>query len=171
MMGETGAGIIHEEDIDMERNNSLTQSWAVIKEKCPWFFKLKAIIDEHPSAVPVGVGNNSSSYDVSILAPSGDTSEFDWSDPGLGLDTTDGDGKLEGDDNGNDNSDGESNSEEGGGSNGKSSDDEGGNSDIKDVMTETQVPSKTSSLKTQAVMKRKATAVEVPETKAPKTSA
>ena len=23
MMGETGAGIIHEEDIDMERNNSL----------------------------------------------------------------------------------------------------------------------------------------------------
>ena len=27
MMGETGAGIIDEEDIDMERNNSLTQSW------------------------------------------------------------------------------------------------------------------------------------------------
>lgn len=27
MMGEMGAGIIHEEDIDMECNNSLTQSW------------------------------------------------------------------------------------------------------------------------------------------------
>ncbi|KAF8224449.1 hypothetical protein L208DRAFT_1109004, partial [Tricholoma matsutake] len=27
MMGETGAGIMHEEDIDMECNNSLTQSW------------------------------------------------------------------------------------------------------------------------------------------------
>lgn len=27
MMGETGAGIIREEDIDMERSNSLTQSW------------------------------------------------------------------------------------------------------------------------------------------------
>jgi hypothetical protein len=27
MMGETGAGIIHEDDIDMESNNSLTQSW------------------------------------------------------------------------------------------------------------------------------------------------
>ena len=26
MMGEMGAGIIHEEDIDMECNNSLTQS-------------------------------------------------------------------------------------------------------------------------------------------------
>ena len=29
MMGETGAGIILEEDIDMERNNSLTQSWGM----------------------------------------------------------------------------------------------------------------------------------------------
>jgi hypothetical protein len=29
MMGETGAGIIHEEDIDMEHNNSLTQSWGM----------------------------------------------------------------------------------------------------------------------------------------------
>jgi hypothetical protein len=38
---------------------------------------LKAIIDEHPSAVPIGVGNNSSGYDVSILMPSRDTSEFD----------------------------------------------------------------------------------------------
>jgi hypothetical protein len=27
MMGETGAGIMREEDIDMERDNSLTQSW------------------------------------------------------------------------------------------------------------------------------------------------
>lgn len=27
MMGEMGAGIIHEEDIVMECNNSLTQSW------------------------------------------------------------------------------------------------------------------------------------------------
>jgi hypothetical protein len=27
MMGETGAGIMHEEDVDMERDNSLTQSW------------------------------------------------------------------------------------------------------------------------------------------------
>ena len=64
---------------------------------------MKAIINKRPSAVPVGVGNNSSSYDVSILVPRGDTSEFDWSDPGLVLDTTDGDGELEGDDNGNDN--------------------------------------------------------------------
>jgi hypothetical protein len=29
MMGGTGAGIIHEEDIDIERNNSLTQSWGM----------------------------------------------------------------------------------------------------------------------------------------------
>jgi hypothetical protein len=106
--------------------------------------------------------------------PSGNASEFDWSNPGLGLDTTDGDGELEDDDNGDDKGDGKGNSEEGSGSNGESSDDKGGNSDIKDVMTETQlqVLSKTSSLKTQAVKitKRKATAVEVPETKALKMS-
>ena len=29
MMGETGAGIMREEDIDMECNNSLTQSWGM----------------------------------------------------------------------------------------------------------------------------------------------
>ena len=29
MMGETGAGIMHEEDIDMEHNNSLIQSWNI----------------------------------------------------------------------------------------------------------------------------------------------
>jgi len=65
----------------------------VIKEKCPWFFKLKAIINKCPNAVPVGVGNNSSGYDASIMVPSGNTSEFDWSDSSLGLDTTDSDGE------------------------------------------------------------------------------
>ena len=34
MMGETGAGIMHEEDIDMECNNSLTQSWGTSLTTC-----------------------------------------------------------------------------------------------------------------------------------------
>lgn len=130
---------------------------------------MKAIIDERPNAVPVGVGNNSSGYDVSIMVPSGNTSEFDWSDPGLGLDTTDGDGEYDGnDDNG---GDGEGNSDKDSDSNGEGADDEGGNSNIEDVMTEEQVPSKTLSLKIPTVTKRKATAVEAPETKTLKTSA
>jgi hypothetical protein len=129
---------------------------------------LKAIIDERPNAVPVGVGNNSSGYDVSILVPSGNTSEIDWSDLGLGLDTTDGDGER----NGNDNGGGDGNGEDGhGDSDSEGADDEGGNSDIDDVTMEKQVPSETPSLKTPIVTKRKATAVEAPETKTLKTSA
>jgi hypothetical protein len=130
---------------------------------------LKAIIDERPSAVPVGVGNNSSGYDVSILAPSGNTSEFDWSDPGLGLhgdgdgDHGDGNGEGEGEGEGKDNSDDDGSDSEG------SDDSEGGNSDIEDAPVAKQVPSKT--LKTLTTTKRKATAVEAPETKTPKTSA
>jgi hypothetical protein len=47
---------------------------------------MKAIIDEHPSLVPVGLGNNNSTYDVSLLASSANTLDFDFSD-GLGLET------------------------------------------------------------------------------------
>ncbi|KIL54973.1 hypothetical protein M378DRAFT_18368 [Amanita muscaria Koide BX008] len=77
-MGETGAGIVHEEEIDMTLENSLTSSWAKVKEKCPWYWNLKAIISDRPSIVPTGLGNNSSGYDVSLLeAPSRPSSEFD----------------------------------------------------------------------------------------------
>ena len=57
---------------------------AIIKGKCPWFFHLKAIIDERPSLVPAGIGNNSSGYDISVLIPS--TTEFDSTSNGSGLD-------------------------------------------------------------------------------------
>ncbi|KAM6493203.1 hypothetical protein JOM56_011337 [Amanita muscaria] len=131
---------------------SAPPSWAAIKEKCPWFFKLKAIIDERPSAVPVGVGNNGSGYDVSILAPNGNPSEFDLSDPGLGLDTSYGDGKGDSDDNENGDGDGDGNSDENGDRDSEGSDDEG-------------------RIKTTAVTKRKAAPVEGPEIKTLKTSA
>ena len=138
---------------------------------------MKAIIDERPNAVPVGVGNNSSGYDVSILAPSGNTSEVDWSDPGLGLYT------FDDHDDGGHNSDGEGNSDDEDGDNNlkfklnSEGSDEGENSEIEDVTMENlkpEVPSKTPSLKTPTVMKCKATAIEAPktiETKPPKTSA
>jgi hypothetical protein len=142
---------------------------------------LKAIIDERPNAVPVGVGNNSSGYDASILARSENTSEVDWSDPGLGLYTFDDhdDGGLRHDSD----HDGEGNSDDEDGDNNlkfklnSEGSDEGENSEIEDVTMENlkpEVPSKTPSMKTPTVMKRKATAIEAPktiETKPPKTSA
>ena len=135
---------------------------------------MKAIIDKHPNAVPVGVRNNSSGYDTSILAPSGNTSEIDWSDLGLALytiDDDDGGGEHDGDGEGNSHGDDEDDDNN---LNGEVSDEpEGGNSEIEDVTME-KVPRKTPSLKTPTVMKHKATAVEAPntiETKPQKTSA
>jgi hypothetical protein len=140
----------------------LTKTPAAVKEKCPWFFKLKAIIDERPNAVPVGVGNNSSGYDASILASSRNTSEFDWSDPGLY--TIDGD-HGDGDNNDLADGDGGNSDDEHGDINSEGSDDEGGDSVI--ISEITIQPSKTpASLKTSTATKRKATAiVEAPETK------
>jgi hypothetical protein len=50
-----------------------------VKEKCPWYWNLKAIISDRPSVVPTGLGNNSSRYDVSLLdaTSSHPASEFD----------------------------------------------------------------------------------------------
>jgi len=98
-MGETGVGILHESEINMKVDNPFTRNWgmfietlfvsemgdehkctAVIQEKCPWFFHLKAIIDEHPSLVPAGTGNNSYGYDLALIVPSVNTSEFESSD-------------------------------------------------------------------------------------------
>jgi hypothetical protein len=33
-MGETGAGIVHEEEIDMSLDNSLTSSWGMSYKLC-----------------------------------------------------------------------------------------------------------------------------------------
>ena len=51
---------------------------AEIKEKQPWYWRLKAIISEYPNHVPAGIGNNSSGYDLSLLLPPphGNTSEL-----------------------------------------------------------------------------------------------
>jgi len=46
-----------------------------IQKKCPWYWNLKALIDECPNMVPVSTGNNDSSYNISLLAPSSNTSE------------------------------------------------------------------------------------------------
>ncbi|KAF8240324.1 hypothetical protein L208DRAFT_1234094, partial [Tricholoma matsutake] len=84
-MGETGAGIILEEEIDVDADDPFTRSWDTsIKERCLWYWHLKAIISEHPSIIPAGLGNNSSGYDLLILDTSF-ASDFDPSD-GQGYD-------------------------------------------------------------------------------------
>ena len=113
---------------------------------------MKAIIDERPSLVPVGLGNNNSAYDVSLLASSAHTSDFDFSD-GLGLETEhggNGNGEGEGEDGDSDDDD-----------DGEACEGEGGNSDVEE-----DIPAKAASSK---VAKRKADLVETTETK--KTSA
>jgi hypothetical protein len=84
MMGETGQGMKSEDKIKTELNNNLTRSWgeccallehrgrvdppiAEVKKKCPWYFTLKGLISECPNMVPVGLGNNATEYDTSIL--------------------------------------------------------------------------------------------------------
>lgn len=38
---------------------------------CPWYFTFKRLISERPNLVPVGLGNNTVDYDVSILLGQG----------------------------------------------------------------------------------------------------
>jgi hypothetical protein len=51
-------------------HNSPPSLLDVIKETCPWFWKLKELIGERPNVNPVGIGNNASPIDDSVLGPS-----------------------------------------------------------------------------------------------------
>lgn len=42
-----------------------------VKKKCPWYFTLKRLISERPNLVPVGLGNNTTDYNTSILLDQG----------------------------------------------------------------------------------------------------
>ncbi|KAF8804479.1 hypothetical protein BYT27DRAFT_7258948 [Phlegmacium glaucopus] len=89
--------------------------------------------DNKVNVVPVGVRTNNSGYGVSILVPSGNTSEFDWSDLGLGLDTIDAISNSDGIDEG----DGEGEGDNGDyGGNGL---DDSGDSEIEDAAVERKI--------------------------------
>ncbi|KAJ4465951.1 hypothetical protein C8J55DRAFT_493217 [Lentinula edodes] len=60
MMGETGAGLTSEEQIDLTKENSLTTAWlniAKVKRMLPQYFTLVQIIGQHPNIEPIGLGN------------------------------------------------------------------------------------------------------------------
>ncbi|KAJ7815341.1 hypothetical protein B0H14DRAFT_3746044 [Mycena olivaceomarginata] len=69
-MGQTGAGIGSEEDI--QPGTVFTTKWAhaakdLIKEDSPWFFHMRSLVGERPNLVHAGLGNNDSEVDMSIL--------------------------------------------------------------------------------------------------------
>ncbi|KAJ3727610.1 hypothetical protein C8R42DRAFT_656032 [Lentinula raphanica] len=77
-MGETGAGLTSEEQIDMSMKNHLTTAWSKVKKTLPCFFTLRDIIGERPNITPVGLGNNDTPIDTSFLhINSSKSSSFD----------------------------------------------------------------------------------------------
>ncbi|KDR65954.1 hypothetical protein GALMADRAFT_217266 [Galerina marginata CBS 339.88] len=63
-MGETGAGLTAEDQIDMSIDSAVTSVWTRVKEKHPWFWVFKSFISSRPNLIQTGVGNNSTGYNV-----------------------------------------------------------------------------------------------------------
>jgi hypothetical protein len=96
-MGQTGAGIQREGDINMDDPNSFTTKWgtyiislhpdvppltpisysAQIKEAWPWFFEHRELIGERPNSIPTGIGNSGSAVDLTVLGQSDEDDEAD----------------------------------------------------------------------------------------------
>ncbi|KAJ6543454.1 hypothetical protein DFH09DRAFT_1282503 [Mycena vulgaris] len=74
-MGQTGAGL---EDADkIIEGTELHTKWDEIKESCPWFFEMRSLIGERPNLRPVGIGNNDSDIDTSLLLRGDDQDDQD----------------------------------------------------------------------------------------------
>ncbi|GLB34546.1 hypothetical protein LshimejAT787_0201110 [Lyophyllum shimeji] len=69
-MGETGAGVARECDIDMTADNKFTNRWIEIKKVCPWFFEMRDLIGERPNLIRTGIGNSGTDIDMGALANS-----------------------------------------------------------------------------------------------------
>jgi hypothetical protein len=83
-MGETGAGITAEDEVNMDEENDFMNKWseyllfclsicvflpfiALIKKNFPWLWEMKALISERPNLTPVGLGNSETTFDMSIF--------------------------------------------------------------------------------------------------------
>ena len=85
-MGETGAGITSEDQINMDDDNEFMNKWSeyctpfsylsvavscsyhfleLIKDSFPWLWEMKDLISERPNVTPVGLGNSESMFDMS----------------------------------------------------------------------------------------------------------
>ncbi|KAF8188754.1 hypothetical protein K438DRAFT_1764014 [Mycena galopus ATCC 62051] len=77
-MGETGAGLGSADEIN--EGTALATKWDEIRLESPWFFEIRKLITSRPNLQPVGVGNNETAVDTSILLPTTDddaSSTFD----------------------------------------------------------------------------------------------
>ncbi|KAJ7700178.1 hypothetical protein B0H16DRAFT_1835286 [Mycena metata] len=70
LMGQTGAGL--ESVGDIQEGTELMTKWDKIKLNSPWFWEMRSLIGERPNLRPVGIGNNNSAMDVSLLLPGSD---------------------------------------------------------------------------------------------------
>jgi hypothetical protein len=97
-MGETGAGITSEDQIDMEKPNAFTNKWGThnttqlaslslilpieqIREQFPWYFEMKDLVSERPNVKPVGIGNSGSEIDMGGYLGKSDDEETPHSCP------------------------------------------------------------------------------------------
>ncbi|KAJ7346279.1 hypothetical protein DFH08DRAFT_961721 [Mycena albidolilacea] len=69
-MGETGAGI--ESEAEIGTGTALSTKWDLIKSESPWFFNMRTLIVARPNLRPVGLGNNETEIDTSILLRTND---------------------------------------------------------------------------------------------------
>ncbi|KAJ7735367.1 hypothetical protein B0H16DRAFT_1765311, partial [Mycena metata] len=70
LMGQTGAGL--ESVGNIQDGTELMTKWDEIKLNSPWFWEMCSLIGERPNLRPVGIGNNNSAIDVSLLLPGSD---------------------------------------------------------------------------------------------------
>ncbi|KAJ7719818.1 hypothetical protein B0H16DRAFT_1897044 [Mycena metata] len=67
VMGQTGEGVESADDIIP--GTALYTKWDAIQAHSPWFWEMRSLIGERPNLRPVGLGNNASEMDTSILTP------------------------------------------------------------------------------------------------------
>ncbi|KAJ6618489.1 hypothetical protein B0H10DRAFT_2217622 [Mycena sp. CBHHK59/15] len=64
-MGATGAGIVTQEEV--QPGTAFATRWDEIMEEFLFFFRLRTLIAARPNLVPVGIANNDTGFDVSLL--------------------------------------------------------------------------------------------------------
>ncbi|KAI0687191.1 hypothetical protein BC835DRAFT_1522848 [Cytidiella melzeri] len=68
-MGETGAGINREDEIDMTMDNKFVNKWEKIKQEFPWLWDMKELVKERPNRVRKGLGNGDTEIDLNVIMP------------------------------------------------------------------------------------------------------
>ncbi|KAJ7460290.1 hypothetical protein FB451DRAFT_1563367 [Mycena latifolia] len=66
-MGQTGAGITSEDQV--QPGTAFATKWDLMLEDSPWFIRMRTLIAARPNLQPVGLGNNDTGFDVSLLIP------------------------------------------------------------------------------------------------------